>query len=491
MKQFRKLEIQNFQSHEHTIIDLSPGLNVFVGASDNGKSAILRALRWVLFNVPRGTEYIRTGTTKCQVTLTMDDGTEIQRVRSTGSINRYILRKPNEEELVFEGFGSEVPQEITDVHQMSPVRLDTTQEMLLQFGSQLEGPFLLSESPGTKAKMLGFISGAQIIDIAFKHTNSDRSKILEHLRSTERNQIALREQLEPYENLADLRMKLDVAKEKINRIKEMQARVQQLRKTAHRYTEIQQEKAYWSKILQSLANLPKAEQKKLELEIKAYHQIQLRQIYQRWSSNQSEKKYCQQQLALLHQTPEAEDRLCQLVEYSTRLKQLLRLQQSQKSLQWEQKQTIEILKKSSRLEEASNRFDQMMREYEQKTKLEHRWKAYHSIYVQKHQLVTVLEQTATIDHAYRVSLPTLESQTRKIELYREKLDKYVYLRQWIMHGKKLCADHAEEIKHFTEKYVQLLRVNGKCPTCGLHIDGDVLEHLMSELGGEVYETARR
>lgn len=491
MKQFRKLEIQNFQSHEHTIIDLSPGLNVFVGASDNGKSAILRALRWVLFNVPRGTDYIRTGTTKCQVTLTMDDGTEIQRVRSTGSINRYILRKPNEEELVFEGFGSEVPQEITDVHQMLPVRLDATQEMLLQFGSQLEGPFLLSESPGTKAKMLGFISGAQIIDVALKQANSDRKTILDEVKVTERNQQSLREQLQPYENLIDLRTQLDEAKHKIARIKDMQKKLQHLRKVAHFYTEIKQEKEYWAEWVQRLSNLPLAEQKKTELEMMAFQKVQLRQTLTRWLNNQHEKQQCQQKLQLLHKASVAEERQIQLIDATARLKHLLRLQHTQKNIRLEQKQTIQILEKSSKLEEATGRFQQMIQENDKKAHLEHRWKIYRSIYMQKQQQLTVLEQTAAIDQAYRVVLPRLESQTRRVELYREKLAKYVYLHQRVMNGRKYCADQVEEIKRLTERYVELLRVNEKCPTCGSHIHGDVLEHLMNELGGDVYATTRR
>lgn len=61
MKRFERLLIENFQSHEQTEVFFTEGLNVFVGPSDSGKSAILRALRWVLYNEPKGTDFIRAG----------------------------------------------------------------------------------------------------------------------------------------------------------------------------------------------------------------------------------------------------------------------------------------------------------------------------------------------------------------------------------------------------------------------------------------------
>ena len=50
----RKLNIQNIQSHKNTELEFSPGINAIVGSSNNGKSAILRALYWVRYNRPLG-----------------------------------------------------------------------------------------------------------------------------------------------------------------------------------------------------------------------------------------------------------------------------------------------------------------------------------------------------------------------------------------------------------------------------------------------------
>jgi len=46
----KKISIQNFQSHKKTELDLVDGINVIYGLSQSGKSAILRALNWIIFN---------------------------------------------------------------------------------------------------------------------------------------------------------------------------------------------------------------------------------------------------------------------------------------------------------------------------------------------------------------------------------------------------------------------------------------------------------
>ena len=63
MNPIKSIELQNFQSHVKTIIEpAGPGfLTVITGPSDSGKTAIIRALKWLLYNQPQGAEFTRTG----------------------------------------------------------------------------------------------------------------------------------------------------------------------------------------------------------------------------------------------------------------------------------------------------------------------------------------------------------------------------------------------------------------------------------------------
>ena len=52
----KSIQIKNIQSHKDTSLEFSPGINAIVGSSNNGKSAVLRALYWARYNRPLGTD---------------------------------------------------------------------------------------------------------------------------------------------------------------------------------------------------------------------------------------------------------------------------------------------------------------------------------------------------------------------------------------------------------------------------------------------------
>ncbi len=71
---------------------------------------------------------------------------------------------------MYEGFGSSVPQEVLDAHGMHVLKLDSDWKLPVQFGTQLEPPFLLAETGMVKAKSIGRVSGARVVDIALQGT---------------------------------------------------------------------------------------------------------------------------------------------------------------------------------------------------------------------------------------------------------------------------------------------------------------------------------
>ena len=52
----KRIKIENIQSHKETELELSSGINAIVGSSNNGKSAILRAFYWLVYNRPLGVD---------------------------------------------------------------------------------------------------------------------------------------------------------------------------------------------------------------------------------------------------------------------------------------------------------------------------------------------------------------------------------------------------------------------------------------------------
>jgi len=124
MKNIKKVEIKNFQSHQQTTLELNEGFNVITGPSDEGKSAIIRALNWVFYNEPAGTDYIRVGTSRCEVKVVFNNDYQIIRSRTpSNSRNRYEIITPEGDKQVFEKVGRDVPQEVINIHGMPKINV--------------------------------------------------------------------------------------------------------------------------------------------------------------------------------------------------------------------------------------------------------------------------------------------------------------------------------------------------------------------------------
>lgn len=142
----KTIEIRGFQSHQHTKLTLHPGVNAIVGMTDSGKTAVLRALQWLVFNRPSGDEFVSHQGGETSVTVVLDDGMKIVR-----------RRKPNCYEVDgvrLSAVGRSVPDEITSALRLSEIN----------FQGQMDAPFLVSDSPGDVARQLNDVAGIDAID---------------------------------------------------------------------------------------------------------------------------------------------------------------------------------------------------------------------------------------------------------------------------------------------------------------------------------------
>ena len=203
MKYIKKVILENFQSHKYTEIELDPSLNVIVGPSDQGKSAIIRGIKWALFNEPSGDFFIREEEKECSVSIIFNDNTKIKRYRSNNK-NAYYLYDQDGNEEIFEGFGTTVPQEIIDKTAIRKIPLDGSQTKDINIGEQLEGPFLLSEKNSSRANAIGRLVGVHIIDDALKDTLKDIRNLNIKKKNYEENLEVLYKNLQEYNYLDDL-----------------------------------------------------------------------------------------------------------------------------------------------------------------------------------------------------------------------------------------------------------------------------------------------
>jgi exonuclease SbcC len=142
----KRLQLKNFQGHEDSELEFSPGLNIITGPSDNGKSSIIRAIEWVRSNRPKGSEFIRIGKRSATVEVETENVliTRERDDKSTGSYS--IITEDMEDE--FSVVGSDVPVPVITALNLSDINIQL----------QLDGHFLILDTPGKCAAYLNEIT---------------------------------------------------------------------------------------------------------------------------------------------------------------------------------------------------------------------------------------------------------------------------------------------------------------------------------------------
>ena len=187
-----RIEIKNFQSHKNTVLDFKSGVNVFCGESDNGKTAIIRAIRWVAENRPLGTDKLNstwndTFKDDMSVKLWLSDDVWVERIRNK-SLNGYRYFRDNKE-VTLEATGTDVPQVITDILCLNDVN----------FQFQMDPPYLLSMSASEASKYFNRIIHLDTIDDTLSVADSDKRNLNSEKKVVESDIKKYRQKLEELE----------------------------------------------------------------------------------------------------------------------------------------------------------------------------------------------------------------------------------------------------------------------------------------------------
>ena len=205
------IKMNNFESHKNTLIELHSGVNVVEGKSDEGKSSIIRAIKWNTQNRPQGNAYRsdslneKDKLTEVSINYNEQIITRARDGKSSG-INHYQI---NDNEPL-RALRSDVPDEVQDISKIKSVNI--------QGQHPTEQYFLLADKPGQVAKRFNEVAGLVVMDKALLDINSQvrscNSKIKEY-KNEIKNKLTELEESEWIESAEKMAKKLKGLNERI------------------------------------------------------------------------------------------------------------------------------------------------------------------------------------------------------------------------------------------------------------------------------------
>jgi len=163
------LDITNFQSHSESHLEFSPHVNAIRGGSDQGKSAVLRALLWCITNSPSGDAYVSDwnktpkGAIKAGARTAVGvftNGFSVGRVRDS-TFNGYKIFD-GEDTQQFEALHTDVPKAVETAFNLGSVNIQR----------QMDPPFLISSTPGEAARFINSLVNLSDIDLTLSEASS-------------------------------------------------------------------------------------------------------------------------------------------------------------------------------------------------------------------------------------------------------------------------------------------------------------------------------
>lgn len=185
----RKVCIKNFQSHKNSVFEFSPGLNVFGGFSDSGKSSALSALRWLFWGQPTGPGIVnhsaQSNAEDCSVRVEFEN----EKLAATK------IKKANETCFHYGSWFRSCARE-------NPVEIDAFFRMnSVSYQAQFFPPFLLSDSPGQVASFFNSFTNLSKIDLSISTLRKIISNIEKEIGYDEKQLQQVQQEMDQFDDL--------------------------------------------------------------------------------------------------------------------------------------------------------------------------------------------------------------------------------------------------------------------------------------------------
>lgn len=226
-----RIRLENFQDHKNTDIELESGINLIIGSSDAGKSAVLRAINWVFHNEPRGSGFVRRGSDEARVTIWFNDGTMVTRIKGKQR-NAIAIHKADGQQLAFEKIGNDIPPEAIEALGKPPI---DDRHGPISYAEQMGPLFLTSLSPTDLPRSLSELTGIDDFEAAAQLLGKRSRKSGEDAKDSQTRIDGYATQLLQYENLDEQLETLSVFENKTKEINDAISKIDNINNLLSKY----------------------------------------------------------------------------------------------------------------------------------------------------------------------------------------------------------------------------------------------------------------
>lgn len=321
----RGIKLVGFQSHVDTSINLTEGLNVITGPSDSGKTAVIRAVRWLALNEPQGDAVVNQSVGYAQVTIITDTGV-VTKVRNKGKV-RYEINIDGEN-ISYDK--SEIPQEVYRILGINKTSFGDV-EVVLPFAFQLDAPFLISSPASFGGKVLGKICNADTVELAVKKSSREVSQANDAKRQAEKTIEETNLALQSYENLQEVEQRLQQCRELVTDIEKGIVNRDTLSKLHNSYIAAYEKLNAVRDTVHLLSEIPQRAEELSALELHAVRYNRLLNLYSKYNATNKHLNSIQNVINKTQHVEQATLCLNFIDEVTSRLKRLQPLREVYKN----------------------------------------------------------------------------------------------------------------------------------------------------------------
>lgn len=331
-----QLVLENFQSHKRSVFDVADGLNIFTGESSNGKSAVMRAMRWLMDNHGKSQResFIRHGADKAKVTAIFDSGVMVSRVleRKGHGLNGWEIYDPSTGET--ETGNTQLAEQIKAMFGYTKVQYDTTDALDVNFMNQGDGWYFIGDhvKASERAKIIGAIFGTHYTDGVMKDLEKELRQNRAEVRVREKDIDTTNDKLKGFAYLSEVEASLEQASGLIDKLEESQKRLEKIEALKKQQGAIEKNQNTINTLLKACGTLDGAEDALEDLKVLAERHERIQGLLSKRSSIIRAGKTSRQVVAQLGDIEEAKKKLARLETLQTKQESLTQIEQNRQRL---------------------------------------------------------------------------------------------------------------------------------------------------------------